>query len=476
METVGISNSVAAPADRDRPHRRAAFLVVAAAVFVSNLDLFIVNVALPAMQRHFHGSSLATLSWVLNGYAIVFAALLVVAGRLADRIGHRRVFLAGLAVFTTASALCALAPAVGWLDAARVVQAAGAAALMPTSLALLLDATPPAERPSAIRAWASIGGIAAGLGPVLGGLLVEADWRWVFIANVPVGAAALAVGARVLPRLRGQEQGPLPDLFGAGLLTAAIAVLAVALVKGDDWGWGSARVLGGLLAAVLLTAWFLRRSAGHPAPVVELPLLRVPSFAAANTAALLFTVAFAGMLLTSVLWCQQAWGYSALRTGLAIAPGPLLVPPVALGSAALVRRLGPGRLAALGTLLFAAGIGWWASAIGVRPGYTAELLPGMLLTGLGVGLTLPTLIGSAAAALPPTRFATGSAVTTMARQIGAVVGVALTVSLIGTPHGPQSALDAFRRGWTAVIVAALLASAASLVLAAAQRRAAAGQP
>ncbi|MFC9328723.1 MFS transporter [Kitasatospora sp. NPDC057015] len=473
MDTVGISNPLVAPTEQGQPHRRAAFLVVAAAVFVSNLDLFIVNVALPAMQQHFHGSSLTTLSWVLNGYAIVFAALLVPAGRLADRIGHRKVFLAGLAVFTAASALCALAPAVGWLDAARVVQAAGAAALMPTSLALLLDSTPPAERPGAIRAWASIGGIAAGLGPVLGGLLVEADWRWVFIANVPVGIAAIIVGARVLPRVRGRESGPLPDLFGAVLLTAAIAAVAVALVKGDDWGWGSTRVLGGMLAGALLTAWFLRRSAHHRAPIVELPLLRVPSFAAANTAALLFTLAFAGMLLTSVLWCQQAWGYSALRTGLAIAPGPLLVPPVALGSAALVRRLGPGRLAALGTLLFAAGIGWWTVAIGVRPGYATELLPGMLLTGLGVGLTLPTLIGSAAAALPPTRFATGSAITTMARQIGAVVGVALTVSLIGTPHGPQDALDGFRRGWTAVIVATLLACAAALVLAAAQRRAAA---
>ncbi|MET9469564.1 MFS transporter [Streptomyces sp. NPDC006544] len=449
--------------------------MVAAAVFVSNLDLFIVNVALPAMQQHFHGSTLAGLSWVLNGYAIVFASLLVPAGRVADRVGHRAVFLAGLAVFTAASALCALAPGVGWLDAARMVQAAGAAALMPTSLALLLDATPPAGRPGAIRAWASIGGIAAGLGPVLGGLLVEADWRWVFIVNVPVGIAALAVGARVLPRPRGRERGPLPDLFGAGLLTLAIGALAVALVKGDDWGWGSAGVLGGLLAALLLTAGFLRRSARHPAPVVELPLLRVPSFAAANTAALLFTVAFAGMLLTSTLWCQQIWGYSALRTGLAIAPGPLLVPPVALGSAALVRRLGPGRLAALGTLLFAGGVGWWAAGIEASPDYVTGLLPGMLLTGLGVGLVLPTLIGAAAAALPPARFATGSAVTTMARQIGAVVGVALTVSLIGTPQGPQAALEGFRRGWTAVIVAVLLAGASALVLAAAQRRAAAAK-
>jgi hypothetical protein len=178
------------------------------------------------------------------------------------------------------------------------------------------------------------------------------------------------------------------------------------------------------------------------------------------------------MLLTAVLWCQQIWGYSALRTGLAIAPGPLLVPPVAIGSAVLVRRLGPGLLAALGTAIFAGGIGWWLAAIGVHPGYATELLPGMLLTGLGVGLTLPTLIGAAAGALPPSRFATGSAVTTMARQIGAVIGVALAVSLIGDPHSPQAALDAFRDGWTAVTVAALLASAAALLLASARRRAA----
>ncbi|MEV7775064.1 MFS transporter [Kitasatospora sp. NPDC086791] len=470
MDTVGISNPQVGPA-ATAPRGRTTFLVVAAAVFVANLDLFIVNVALPAMQQYFQGSSLATLSWVLNGYAIVFAALLVPAGRLADRVGHRTVFLGGLAVFTVASALCALAPGVGRLDGARLVQAAGAAALMPTSLALLLDTTAPARRAGAIRAWASIGGIAAGLGPVLGGLLVEADWRWVFLVNVPIGVAALVAGARVLPRPRGTEPGPLPDLLGAALLTAAIAALAVALVKADDWGWGSTRVLGGLLVSALLTGAFLGRSARHPAPIVELPLLKVPSFAAANTAALLFTVAFAGMLLTSVLWCQQAWGYSALRTGLAVAPGPLLVPPVALGSAALVRRLGPGRLAALGTLLFAGGVGWWTAVIDIDPGYATELLPGMLLTGLGVGLVLPTLIGAAAAALPPARFATGSAVTTMARQIGAVVGVALMVSLIGTPHGPQAALDGFRRGWTAVIAAVLLAGAAALVLAVAQRRA-----
>ncbi|TWE19714.1 MFS transporter [Kitasatospora atroaurantiaca] len=468
MKTVGNPNSLTEQADPPRLPR-AVLLVVAAAVFVSNLDLFIVNVALPAMGEHYAGSSLASLSWVLNGYAIVFAALLVAAGRLADRVGHRGGFLTGLAVFTLASVLCALAPGVGWLVAARVLQATGAALLMPTSLALLLDATAPARRPGAVRAWASIGGIAAGLGPVLGGLLVEADWRWVFLANVPVGVAAFAAGLRVLPRPRTVEAGPLPDLLGAALLTAAVAALAVGLVKADAWGWGSGRVAGSLLASAVLTGCFLYRSARHPAPIVELPLLRVPTFAAANAAALLFTVAFAGMLLTSVLWCQQIWGYSALRTGLAIAPGPLLVPPITMASGRLVQRLGAGRTAALGTLCFAAGIGCWAATIGTTPAYAAELLPGMLLTGAGVGLTLPTLIGAAAAALPPTRFATGSAVTTMSRQIGAVIGVAVVVSVLGTPRTAGAALDAFRHGWAVVIAATLLATGAGLVLARAQR-------
>ncbi|GAA1933337.1 MFS transporter [Kitasatospora viridis] len=445
-------------------------LVVATAVFVANLDLFIVNVALPAMNQHFRGSTLSALSWVLNGYAIVFAALLVPAGRLADRLGHRTGFLAGLALFTGSSALCALAPGVGWLVGARLLQALGAALLMPTSLALLLDATAPERRTGAVRAWASIGGIAAGLGPVLGGLLVEADWRWVFLVNLPVGAAGLVAGRRVLPRLRGRAEEPWPDLLGALLLTAAIGLLAVGLVRSDNWGWASARVLGSLAGAAALVAGFLWRSARHRAPVVELPLLRVPVFAAANATALLFTVAFAGMLLTSVLWCQQVWGYSALRTGLAVAPGPLLVPPITLTAAPLLRRFGAGWLAALGLLAFGAGLGWWVAAIGTAPGYAAELLPGMLLTGVGVGLALPTLIGAAATALPPTRFATGSAVTTMGRQVGSVVGVAVVVSLLGTPHSAAQALDAFRHAWWALITATALALLAAVALAGARRQ------
>lgn len=459
---VGESNS--RPAEATRPSSRASVWIISAGVFVVNLDLFIVNVAVPALSASFDGSSLASLSWVLNAYAIVFAALLTVAGRLADRYGHRRGFLLGLAVFTVASALCALAPGVGWLVAARVLQAAGAAALMPTSLALLLVNTPPERRPQAIRSWAAIGGIAAGLGPVVGGLLVEADWRWVFLVNVPVGVVGLVAGARLLPDARPDREGRLPDLVGAALLTVAIGSLALGLVKSDAWGWSSPGVLVSLLAAVALVTAFVLRSARHPAPIVELPMLRTPAFAAATVAALFFTAAFAAMLLTSVLWCQQVWGYSAIRTGLAIAPGPLVVPLLAVNSGPVVRRFGAGRTAALGCLLFGAGLAWWATVLGTDPHYATGLLPGMLLTGIGVGFALPTLVGAAAAALPPTRFATGSAVTTMARQTGSVLGVALMVTLLGAPATSDAALDAFRHGWWAAVATALLAAAAALTL------------
>ncbi|MGW7456692.1 MFS transporter [Streptomyces sp. NPDC054797] len=450
------------------------FATVAASVFMSNLDLFIVNAALPAIGHSFGGSGLGSLSWVLNGYAIVFAALLVVAGRVADRSGHKPVFLTGLAVFTLASVGCALAPDVGTLVGARLVQAAGAALLMPTSLALLLDTTAPEKRAGAVRAWASIGGIAAGLGPVVGGLLVEAGWRWVFIVNVPVGIAAFAIGLKALPSPErvGAQRSPLPDLFGAALLTGSIATLALGLVKAPDWGWTSAATLGGLAGAVVLGIWFVLRSARHAVPIIELPLLRVPAFASAAAALTLFTVAFAGMLLGAVLWCQDVWGYSALRTGLAIAPGPLLVPPVALRIGPAVARFGAGRIAMAGSALFAAGILWWAATLDTGSSYAASLLPGMMLTGLGVGMTLPVLTGASAAALPPARFATGSAITSMGRQIGAVLGVAILVGTLGTP-APGQAAAAFRNGWYAIAVAALLAACATVPLVRTARPAAA---
>ena len=320
---------------------RAPFAVVVAAIFMSNLDLFIVNVALPSIGRDFGGSSLAGLSWVLNAYAISFGALLVAAGRLGDRIGQRRVFLAGMALFTVASAACAAAPALALLVAARAIQAAGAAALIPTSLALLLAATAPERRSGRVRAWAAVGGVSAALGPVAGGLLVQADWRWVFLVNLPVGVAAIAVGRRVLPHPPPRAAEPWPDLAGAALLTAAIGGLTGGLVEGPSWGWTSGGTIALLAGATASVSWFLWRCARHDRPMFELHLLRRPTFGLATLATFVFSIGFAAMLLSNVLWCQTVWHYSALRTGLAIAPGPAMVPGLAIGAGRLARRFGP---------------------------------------------------------------------------------------------------------------------------------------
>ena len=450
----------------DSNHRsaRAPFAVVVAAIFMSNLDLFIVNVALPSIGQDFSGSSLAGLSWVLNAYAISFAALLVAAGRLGDRIGQRRVFLAGMALFTAASAACAGAPDLALLVAARVVQAAGAAALIPTSLALLMAATPPERRSGRVRAWAAVGGVSAALGPVVGGLLVQADWRWVFLVNLPVGAAAIAVGLRVLPHPPPRAAEPLPDLAGAALLTAAIGGLTGGLVEGPSWGWASAGTIALLAGSAISLAWFLWRCGRHDHPMFELALLRRPTFGPASLATFVFSIGFAAMLLSNVLWCQTVWHYSALRTGLAIAPGPAMVPGLAIGAGTLARRFGPGTVAGIGNLVFAAGLLWRVHFVTLTPHYLTDMLPSMLLTGIGVGLTLPTLISAGATALPPERFGTGSAVLNMGRQVASALGVAVLVTVLGTPATAAGAVSAFRHAWLATAAASIVAAAACVFI------------
>ncbi|WP_300610434.1 MFS transporter, partial [Trebonia sp.] len=332
------------------------------------------------------------------------------------------------------------------------------------SLGLLLAAAPPDRRTGAIRGWTSVGGAAAALGPVLGGALVAASWRWVFLVNVPVAAVALLASLRVLPPAPAVDKdADRPDTLGAAIFTVAVGALALALVKADDWGWASPGVLGSVAVAVLLLAAFARRSARHPAPVIEPTLLRLPRFGRATWANLLFGTAFGAMLLLVTLWCQDVWGWSALRTGLGVAPGPLLVPFWAVGAGPLARRVGPGPVAAAGCVIYAAGCVFWRLNLSLTPDYAAHMLPGMLMTGTGVGLTLPTLVSAAVAAVPSHRFATGSGVVTMARQVGIVLGVAILVTVLGHPSGP-AALAAFQRATVVIAAIAVSAGLASLLL------------
>jgi EmrB/QacA subfamily drug resistance transporter len=382
----------------------------------------------------------------------------VPAGRWADRVGRKRAFLGGLAVFTLASAACAAAPSVGVLVGARVVQAGGAALLMPASLGLLLPEFPAEKRGLALGLWAAVGGTAAAAGPVIGGLLVELSWRWVFLVNLPVGLIAIVAGARVLGEIR-EAAAPRPDALGSVLLTGAVGTLIGAIVQGPDWGWTSARVLGLLAVAAVLAAAFAIRSGRVEVPVVEPELLRVRAFAAANAAGLFFFVGFAAMLLGSVLFLTEVWGESALTAGLMIAPGPATAALFAVIGGIVSGKVGPRVVGAIGTLLFALGGVWFATRLGAEHRFGTDYLPGMIIGGAGVGLVNPALAGAATAQLPPTRLATGTAVLTMSRQLGSALGIALLVAVIGTP-APGAAVDAFREAWWLMVAAAGAATVA----------------
>jgi EmrB/QacA subfamily drug resistance transporter len=432
--------------------------LVSVGVFMLSLDLFIVNVAFPKIVRDFHGSSVSSVSWVLNAYAIVLAALMVSAGRFADRHGRRRIFLTGMLVFVVGSALCGAAPSLAALVGARVIQAFGAALMMPTSLALLLPEFEPAQRPAAIGIWAAIGGLAAAAGPPVGGLLVQASWRLVFLVNLPVGLAALWYGMRVLRESRDESQ-ERPDLLGSALVIVAIGVLALGLVKAPAWGWGNTRTVAALAGAAVGLAAFWGRCVTHPSPVIDPAMLRVRSFAAANVASLFFSAAFAAFLLNNVLFMTSVWHDSVLTAGLGLAPGPVTAAVFAATSGRYINRFGQRTLGTLGILLLGLGFLWWRLRIGAAPDYAGEMLPGLFITGIGVGLTLPSTASAASSALPPARFATGSAAFSMMRQLGFVLGVAILVAVLGTPS-PADPIPAFDRAWVFMIVASVLGAAA----------------
>jgi MFS family permease len=344
------------------------------------------------------------------------------------------------------------------LIAARVIQAAGAGLMVPASLSLLLACVPPAGRGRAIGTWSALGALGAALGPVIGGSLVQVSWRWVFWINLPVGLAAVLLAARVIPESRDSRVRGRPDLIGAALLATAVGLLALALVKAPTWGWGSATELTLLIASLASGAAMLARSQRHHSPVIELGLLRSRTFSGTFAASILYYAAFGAFVLNSVEFLTGEWHYSAVRAGLAIGPGPLMVLPFArLVAPRLAARLGgAGRVAAIGCLVNTAAMLLWLSRIQAHPAYLTHLLPAQLLGGAGVGLTIPSLLAAGTASLPPDRFGTGSGILNMARQIGTVLGVAGLVAILA--HTDQSdPVSAYAHG--VVLTIAFFASA-----------------
>ena len=438
-------------------------LVTSVAVFMSFLDVTIVNIAFPDIRASFPGSSLNRLSWILNAYTIVFAAALVPAGRLADRFGRRRFFFLGVLLFLAASVVCGAAPSAGVLIAARAVQALGGAMLVPASLGLLLPEFPLERRATATALWGATGAVAAAAGPSLGGVLVDwQGWRSVFFVNLVIGIPSLIPARRLLRESR-EPRTAFPDALGAALLAAGLGFLALAIVEGPQWGWSSTRIVGSFAASALLLVAFVWRSAHHPAPVIELSLFRVRSFAVANACGFVFALGFFAYLLCGVLFLTGVWHYSILRAGFALTPGPLTAALAAPVGGRLSDRFGQRVVAVPGSLLFGLGALLFALRTGAQPAYVSDFLPGNVLGGAGVGLTFAGFGSAAVAELPRNRYATGGAIANCTRQIGGVLGVSGLIVILGTPS-PETALHVFHRAWALMALSGGIAALMGLAL------------
>src|SRR5215208_5474349 len=288
--------------------------------FLAFLDVTITNLAVPDLGADF-SVGVTSLSWVVTLYTILFAALLAPAGRLADVVGRRRLFVAGVTTFTAASLVAAIAPTFGLLLAARAVQGVGAARMMPASLAFVLADTPPERRPAAIGLWSASASVAAAAGPALGGMLVDTlGWRALFCINVPVGAWLSWRAWRLPATAAADSRGRLPDVIGTALIAGAVGLLVLGVTEGQTWGWGSAATITSIAAAVVLAALALLRSARHARPAIEIGLWSNRTYASANVVSLLFGVGLYASLLLGVLYLVQVWRYSELEAGLAMTP------------------------------------------------------------------------------------------------------------------------------------------------------------
>ncbi|WP_079177005.1 MFS transporter [Streptomyces sp. MUSC 14] len=434
----------------------APLVAVCAGYFMVILDVTVINVAVPVIGRDL-GTSLTGIQWITDGYTLVFAGFLLTGGGLGDRLGSRRVFCWGTALFTVSSVACALAPDAAVLVAARLLEGFGAALIVPGSLALLQQAYPgPVERSRAFGLWGSMAGIAASAGPLLGGLLVSTvGWRWVFLINLPVGAACLSLTLRHVARSARQAARPL-DWRAQVAVVAAVALLTAALNESGRRGWTDPAVLAGLGSAVVAGAAFVVRERLARSPVLPLRLLCSRELSGGAAIGLLFNFGFYGMVFTASLEFQHQRGFSALRTGLALFPAVAMTMFASVLSGRLSRRTGDRPLVVAGMLLAALGLAGWAAA-GADPAYPLLVAP-MMAAGFGTSFALTGSTTTVMGAAPAPYSGAASALFNTARQIGSATGVALGGSLLAAAaHYTGGLRTSMAVGALAYLAAAVLA-------------------
>ena len=439
---------------------------VAFGLFMIMLDNTIVNVALPSIQRSLH-MSISSLEWIVTAYALTFAALLITGGKLGDLYGRKRMFIAGLVVFTLASLACGLAPNAGFLIGARAVQGVGAALMNPATLSIITATFPPKERGQAIGIWAGVSALALAIGPLLGGLIVDnINWHWIFYVNVPVGVVGIIVSRWVIAESRDTSHEQSIDL--PGLLTSGGSLLALsyALIEGNKHGWGSPEIIGLFVGAAVLLAVFIWLELRQRLPMLDLALFKIGSFAGANIVAMLVSLGMFGVFFFISLYVQNVLGYSPTKAGAIFLPMTILIILIAPIAGKLSDRVGSRWLMGAGMTILGVSLLLY-QRIGLHTGFWS-LLPQLVLGGVGMALTMSPMTSAAMGSVPVDKAGVGSGVLNSFRQVGGSLGIALMGAILLTYQHPTTskvvAAQQFVNGLhAALLVSAFIAFAAAAV-------------
>ena len=430
-------------------------------LFMIMLDNTVVNVALPAIQEDL-GTGISELQWIVTGYALTFAALMLIGGKLADAYGRRLIFVVGILIFTGASLWCGLADSGNMLIAARVVQGAGAALMNPATLSIIAATFPPKERGMAIGIWAGTAALALAIGPLVGGLLTEhLSWHWIFFVNVPVGVIAIAASFLLIKESKDDTHENL-DLPGLGTSALGLFALTYGLIEANTYGWGSGRIVGSFVVAVVALATFVQIERRRRAPMLDLTLFRSGTYAGANVAMLLVALAMFGIFFFVSLYMQNILGYSAVQAGAAFLPMTVLIILVAPFAGKASDKYGSRWLMTIGMVLLGLQL-LYLSQMGSDASFW-NLLPGFFVGGVGMAMTMTPTAAAATRAVPVEKSGVGSAVLNAMRQVGGSLGIALMGAIVAAQTSKRPGVEGFMAGFErALIVAALIAFAGSIV-------------
>ena len=426
-----LAETIVSQPEKATPNAWRVFAIACIAIFMVSLDTTILYAGFNNILHSFPGSTAADLSWAMNAYSIVYAAMLIPSGGIADKYGRKKVFILGVLLFVSASFACGASPSVGWLIVARIVQSIGACLLSPAALAIVLEAFPREKRMIVMGAWGAVGALAAALGPGIGSLIIEVGgWQWAFFINIPIGLFCIWQSVTILQESIQPRDKLRLDWVGILQLMTGVGAIAFGIVEINSAHWSALELISIVLLGLAILLSYIPWAKATPEPLFELSLFKSNTFLFANVAGFVFAIAFAIMFFSFFFWMKNIWHFSQAMAGTAIMPGPLTVVPTAILSGRLASKFGHRPLLITGTITYALSSLWFMLIPDVSPDYSSKWLPGLLLSGLSVGLVIPSLSAASVFGLPTKDYAVGSAINHAVRQVGTVIGVALTVLLL----------------------------------------------